>query len=161
MTNPKQVFKKEFKELEAAFAEIEEKVPELKLSAIKIKDAAMASWQVEDAARNRLFIVLTGAGADGPDEAEAIPTDLVLTVEAEVGQLLDFDAEALKAFLEMNYSKLNLCRVALTPDGRVAVLHRRWLEGLSCKDAFDAIAEVWNAAESLRGSMQPRTPGHA
>ncbi len=150
-------YEQEFKALEVAIKEIESAVPELRVNPVQLKGGAVASWQVEDARKNKLFIVLSGPSKDEPEP----DTDLVFTVEAEVGQLLGVEATAAKALLEINYSKLNMVRVGLAPEGRVVVLHRRWFEGLTVRDAFDAIAEVWNGAETLRTELKPAAPGHA
>ncbi len=150
-------YAKEVKELEAAFLEIQEKVPELKLNSAKIKGEVAAAWQIENGTNQKLYIVLSGMAADKTD-ANA---DLIITFESDVGQFFDVDPESLKTFLEMNYSTLNQCRLGLTKDQRLVVLYRRWFENLSTKDAFDAISEVWNITNHLREQMKPVTPGHA
>lgn len=160
MTKKKR-FDEEFKALETAFAEIGEKVESLRINPVQLKGAVAAAWQIEDAARNKLFVVLSGPGDEGDDESVAPDSDLVLTVEADVGQFLQLDADTAKTLMELNYTKMNLCRTGLTHDQRLVVLHRRWFEGLSSRDAFDAIAEVWNAAENLRGDLKAVTPGNA
>jgi hypothetical protein len=141
--------------LQAAIVEIQEKVPQLKINAAKMKGNVLAAWQVEDSLSNKLFIVLTGPSSEKARTME----ELVLTIESDVGQLLEFQESMGKAFLEMNYNRLNLARVGLGPEGRVVVLHRRWFDGLSVKDAFDAIAEVWNIAEELRQELGATKPG--
>lgn len=157
-SSQKKAYEQEFKSLDTAIKEIETAVPDLRVNPVQLKGGALASWQVEDARKNKLFIVLSGPSKDAASAADA---DLVFTVEADVGQLLEVDRAAAQVLLEINYSKLNMARVGLSPDGRVVVLHRRWFEGLSVRDAFDAIAEVWNGAESLREDLKPTVPGRA
>ena len=141
---------KELKALDQAFLEIHEKVPQLKVNSLKAPEDVVALWKIEDAAKNAMYASLSGDGEE-----------LILTIESEVGQWLEIDLDAAKALLELNHSKLNLARVAVTEDQRLTVLHRRWLSGISVFDAFDALAEVWNTAEGLREDLRATAPSLA
>lgn len=143
----------ELKALEEAFSEIGDLEGGLRVNAVRLKDKedANAAWQIEDTEGNKLFVVLSGSDVE----------QAMLQMEAEVGQFLSVDDASARALLELNYTQAHLAYLALRSDGVLTVIHRRWFEDTSKRSALDAIAEVWNTAQSLRDTLKPQKPGLA
>ena len=150
--NMKTKYESELAALEKAFVEISEKVPDLKVNAAKMKGKVAAAWVIENPNKDRLYVVLSGLEAQQLDEN----ADLIITFESDVGQFFQVEEASAKLFLEYNYNQLNLCRLGLTQDQRLVALARRWFEGLTTRDAFDLISEVWNVALSLKSQLKPK-----
>lgn len=150
-------YQNEIKALEESLNILAGQVDDLRVNAVQLGEKKnVPAWQVEDVHHNRLFVVISGL--DSPEGEE---TDPVFTAEAEVGQFIGVDPKEVVVFLELNYTQMTLARLALTPDQRLVVLFRRWLQGISAPEALEGIAEVWNVAQNLRDTLQPQEPGNA